>query len=104
MKYQKPELDRDTALKKWNEEHSNYAKEQLVLNNAGVVGIVLKALNLSPTDEDLFQVGMIGIVKAVNTFDSEKGTKFSTYAVPIVRNEILMVLRKKRIIPVFFAR
>ena len=101
MRYPKPEIDRESAMKIWNEERSDYAKEQVILNNAGMVGVVLKSLNLNPLDEDLFQTGMIGLVKTVNTFRPEKGVKFTSYATPIIRNEILMTLRKKRIIPVF---
>lgn len=101
MRYPKPEISREEALKLWNEDHSDYAKEQVILNNAGMIGIILKSLNLNPLDEDLFQIGMIGLVKTVNTFKPEKGVKFSTYATQIIRNEILMALRKKRIIPAF---
>ena len=101
MRYPKPELDRESAMKLWIEEHSDYAKEQVILNNVGMVGIVLKSLNLNPLDEDLFQVGMIGLVKTINTFDPDKGVKFSAYATTIIKNEILISLRKKRIIPVF---
>lgn len=101
MKYPKPELDRESAMKLWIEEHSNYAKEQVILNNVGIVGLVLKSLNLNPLDEDLFQIGLVGLVKTINTFKPDKGVKFTTYATPIIRNEILMSLRKKRIIPIF---
>lgn len=101
MRYPKPELDRESAMKLWIEEHSDYAKEQVILNNVGIVGFVLKSLNLNPLDEDLFQIGMLGLVKAVNTFDFCRGIKFNTYAASIIRNEILMSLRKKRIIPEF---
>ena len=101
MRYPKPELDRESAMKLWIEEHSDYAKEQIILNNVGMVGLVLKSLNLNPLDEDLFQIGLIGLVKTTNTFNPDKGVKFTTYATPIIRNEILMTLRKKRIIPAF---
>ena len=101
MNFPKPTLDRETAMKLWIEEHSDYAKEQVVLNNVGMVGIVLKSLNLNPFDEDLFSIGLIGVVKAVNTFNPDKGVKFSAYATQIMRNEILATFRKKRIIPVF---
>lgn len=101
MRYPKPEIDRESAMKLWIEEHSDYAKEQIVLNNVGMVGLVLKSLNLNPLDEDLFQIGLVGLVKTINTFKPDKGVKFTTYATPIIRNEILMSLRKKRIIPVF---
>lgn len=101
MNFTKPTLDRETVMKLWIEEHSDCAKEQVVLNNTGMVGIVLKSLNLNTQDEDLFSIGLIGLVKAVNTFNPDKGVKFSTYATPIIRNEILMTFRKKRIIPAF---
>lgn len=101
MNFPKPQIDRETAMQLWIEEHSDYAKEQVVLNNIGMVGVVLKSLNLNPLNEDLFSIGLIGVVKAVNTFNPDKGVKFSTYATPIIRNEILMTLRKKQIIPAF---
>ena len=101
MNLPKPKLDRETAMKLWIKERSDYAKEQVILNNVGMVGLVLKSLNLNTQDEDLYSIGMIGVVKAVNTFNSDKGVKFSTYATPIIRNEILATRRKKRITPVF---
>lgn len=101
MNLPKPKIDRETAIKLWIEEHSDYAKEQVVLNNVGMVGIVLKSLNLNPFDEDLFSIGLIGVVKAVNTFNPDKNVKFTTYATPIIRNEILQTFRKKQIIPTF---
>lgn len=101
MNFPKPTLDQESAMQLWIEEHSDYAKEQVVLNNIGMVGIVLKSLNLNPLDEDLYSTGLIGVVKAVNTFNPDKGVKFSTYATPVIRNEILATFGKKRIIPVF---
>ena len=101
MNLPKPKLDQESAMKLWIEEHSDYAKEQVVLNNVGMVGIVLKSLNLNPLDDDLFSVGLIGLVKAVNTFDPDKGFAFSSYAMPVIRNEILITFRKKRIIHLF---
>ena len=101
MNLPKPTLSHETAMKLWIKEHSDYAKEQVVLNNVGMVGLILKSLNLNTQDEDLYSIGMIGVVKAVNTFNPDKGVKFSTYATPIIRNEILMTFRKKRIIPAF---
>lgn len=101
MRLPKPQIDQETAMKLWVEEHSEYAKEQVVLNNQGIVWLVLKSLNLNPLDEDLFETGIVGVVKAVNTFNPDKNVKFTTYATPIIRNEILLSFRKKRIIPVF---
>ena len=101
MNLPKPTLDRESAMKLWIDEHSDYAKEQVVLNNVGMVGLVLKSFNLNTQDEDLYSTGLIGLVKAVNTFNPDKGVKFSAYAAPIIRNEILTTFRKKRIIPAF---
>lgn len=101
MNLPKPKLDRETAMQLWIEEHSDYAKEQVILNNVGMVGRVLKSLNLNPLDDDLFSVGLIGLAKAVNAFNPDKGIKFSTYAMTVMRNETLTTFRKKRIIPVF---
>lgn len=50
--------------------------------------------------DDLFQIGCIGLIKAVRTFNPSHGTAFSSYAVPIIRNEILTSFRKKRIMPI----
>lgn len=99
MNLPKPTLDRETAMKLWTEERSDYAKEQVILNNVGMVGWVLKSLNLNPLDDDLFSVGLIGLVKAVNAFNPDKGIKFSTHAMTVIRNEILAARRKKRVIP-----
>lgn len=101
MNFPKPQIDRETAMRLWIEEHSDYAKEQVILNNIGMVGSVLKSLNLNLFDEDLFETGLVGLVKAVNTFRKEKGVRFSTYAIPIIRNEVLHTIRKKQIIPKF---
>lgn len=101
MNFQKPKIDRVTAMKLWIKERSDYAKEQVVLNNIGMVGIVLKSLNLNPLDEDLFSIGLIGVVKSANTFNSDKGFTFSAYTTKVIRTEIISSFRKKRIIPTF---
>lgn len=101
MKLPKPQIDRETAMKLWIVEHSDYAKEQVVLNNTGLIPYVLKSLNQNMFDEDLFAIGIVGLCKAINGFDASKDVKFNTYASWAIRNEILMSFRKKRIIPTF---
>lgn len=101
MKFPSPTLDRETAMRLWIDEHSDYAKEQVVLNDVGMVGLVLKSLNLNPLDEDLFATGLVGVIKAVNTFNPDKGFVFSTYVAQVIRNEILVSFRKKRITHAF---
>lgn len=102
MNLPKAKLNRDAALKLWCDTHSEYAKEQVVLGNIGLVGMVLKQLNQNPQDEDLFSIGIIGLVKAVNSYKPETSFKFQTYAPCVIRNEILMTFRKKTV-PVSFS-
>lgn len=97
MNLPKPKLNNKSALDLWHQEHSEYAKEQIILCNQGMVGMILKKMNLNILDEDLFATGILGLVKAVNTFDFDKGFAFSTYAAMCIKNEILMTIRKKRI-------
>ena len=96
MNLPKSELSKQEALQLWNTCPSDYAKEQMILSNQGIVFSVMKNLRIPLTDEDMFQTGTIGLLKAINTFDTSKGYQFSTYAFSIVRNELLMAFRKSR--------
>lgn len=96
MNLPKSELNRQEALQLWNTCPSDYAKEQMILSNHGIVFSVMKNLSIPLTDEDMFQTGIIGLLKAINTFDTSKGYQFSTYAFLIVRNELLTAFRKSK--------
>lgn len=96
MNLSKSELSKQEALQLWNTCPSDYAKEQMILSNQGIVFSVMKNLSIPLTDEDMFQTGIIGLLKAINTFDTSKGYQFSTYAFPIVRNELLIAFRKSK--------
>lgn len=96
MNLPEPQIDRNSAMRLWIKERSEYAKEQMVLNNVGMVGLVLKSLHMNPVDEDLFATGLVGVIKSVNTFNPQKEIQFSSYASAVIRNEIIMSLRKKR--------
>lgn len=96
MNLPKSELSKQEALQLWNTDPSQYAKEQMILSNHGIVFSVMKNLSIPLTDEDMFQTGIIGLLKAINTFDTSKGYQFSTYAFPIVRNELLIAFRKSK--------
>ncbi len=70
------------------------AAEQLVTENAGLIWSVAKRFVGRGTDtEDLYQLGCLGFLKAVDGFDLEYGTQFSTYAVPKISGEIRRFLR-----------
>ena len=75
-------------------EGDSQAKEDLVSENAGLIWSVAKRFIGRGTDpEDLYQLGCLGFLKAVEGFDLEFGTQFSTYAVPKIAGEIRRFLR-----------
>ena len=82
-------------------EISMKATEELVILNAGLVrSIALRFRDRGEDFEDLIQIGTIGLIKAVRSFDLERGTLFSTYAVPMIFGEIRKTLRDEGIIKV----
>lgn len=73
----------------------------LVENNTPLVwSIVKRFLNRGHEAEDLFQVGAIGLIKAIDKFDSSYNTCFSTYAVPMITGEIKRFIRDDGIIKI----
>lgn len=69
-------------------------RDALVTANTGLVYMVLKRfLNRGHEQEDLFQIGVIGLIKAIDKFDTTKDFSFSTYAVPMIIGEIRRFLR-----------
>lgn len=77
------------------------AQAELVENNVGLVHSVVKRfLNRGHEMEDLFQIGCIGLIKAVQKFDKSFGVKFSTYAVPMIMGEIKRFIRDDGMIKV----
>lgn len=70
------------------------AKDKLVNGNLKLVLSVLKSFNKGNINmDDLFQVGVIGLIKAIDNFDISYGLKLSTYAVPLIIGEIKRYLR-----------
>ena len=73
------------------------ARDMLIEHNMRLVAHVVKKYQGSDYDmEDLLSVGTIGLIKAVNTFNVDKGSRLATYAARCVENEILMLLRASR--------
>ena len=69
-------------------------REVLIEQNLGLVQhIVKRFLNRGYDTEDLFQIGVIGLIKAIDKFDPSFDVKFSTYAVPLIAGEIKRFLR-----------
>ncbi|MCH5254356.1 MAG: SigB/SigF/SigG family RNA polymerase sigma factor [Lachnospiraceae bacterium] len=70
------------------------ARERLIEENLGLVRhIVKRFLDRGYDAEDLFQIGCIGLMKAIDKFDLSFDVKFSTYAVPMIQGEIKRFLR-----------
>jgi RNA polymerase sporulation-specific sigma factor len=77
------------------------AQSILVENNVGLVwSIVRRFQNRGFETDDLFQIGCIGLIKAINKFDSSFDVKLSTYAVPMIIGEIKRFIRDDGIIKV----
>lgn len=77
------------------------ATEELMTMNLGLVrSIALKFKDRGVEYEDLVQIGSIGMLKAIRSFDLEKGTVFSTYAVPLIIGEIRRFIRDDGLIKV----
>lgn len=77
------------------------ARDELVSLNLGLVWSIVKRFNNRGYElEDLFQIGSIGLLKAIEKFDFSYEVKFSTYAVPMIMGEIRRYIRDDRPIKV----
>ena len=72
------------------------AREMLINHNLRLVAHIVKKYNNSLEADDLISVGTIGLIKAVDNFDSKKGVLLSTYASRCIENEILMLIRSNK--------
>ncbi|MGO5052672.1 RNA polymerase sporulation sigma factor SigF [Lachnospiraceae bacterium LCP25S3_G4] len=94
-------MDHTIALIKQAHEGDKRAREQLVEENVGLVWCIVKRFNGRGAEtEDLFQIGSIGLLKAIDKFDFNYEVKFSTYAVPMISGEIKRFLRDDGMIKV----
>ncbi len=72
----------------------NFAKEKLIKHNLRLVAHIIKKYYSSYNDQDdLISIGTIGLIKGINSFKPEKGTKLATYVSKCIENEILMYFR-----------
>lgn len=72
----------------------NNAKEILITENSPLIkSVVRRFKNKGAEDDDLYQLGCLGFVKAIKNFNPEFNVKFSTYAVPMIAGEIKRFLR-----------
>ena len=88
------ELD---LLRKMQDQGDINARSALIEHNLRLVAhIVKKYYAASDDQEDLISIGTIGLIKAIDSFHQEKGTRLATYAARCIENEILMYFRAQR--------
>ena len=94
-------MDRTEELIRRSQEGDKEARETLIEENMGLIHHVVKRfLGRGVEAEDLFQIGAIGLVKAVDRFDLSFDVRFSTYAVPMIAGEIKRFLRDDSMIKI----
>lgn len=92
--------EKETLLKKAREGDAA-ARERYIQGNLRLVLSVIKRFsNSSENADDLFQIGCIGLIKAIDNFDTTLNVRFSTYAVPMIIGEIRRYLRDNNAIRV----
>ena len=93
-KLQTLKSDEVTQLLRQAKEGDMQAREKLIYGNLRLVlSVVQKFLNRGENVDDLFQVGCIGLMKAIDNFDINQPVRFSTYGVPMIVGEIRRYLR-----------
>ena len=86
--------DETTELLKRTKTGDMDAREQLIAGNLRLVlSVIQKFTNRGENVDDLFQVGCIGLIKAIDNFNTELDVRFSTYGVPMIIGEIRRYLR-----------
>ena len=93
--------DKNTTLIVMAKEGNKEAMNKLIEVNTPLVSSICKRFTNRGYDyEDIFQIGSMGLVKAINNFNDSFNVKFSTYAVPMIIGEIKRFLRDDGIIKV----
>ena len=94
-------MEHTEELIRRSQEGDKEAREILIEENTNTIHHVVKRfLGRGVEAEDLFQIGAIGLVKAVDRFDLSFGVRFSTYAVPMIAGEIKRFLRDDSMIKI----
>lgn len=94
-------MEHTIALIQRSHDGDEKARAQLVEENVGLVWCVVKRFyGRGVETEDLFQIGSIGLIKAIDKFDLSYDVKFSTYAIPMISGEIKRFLRDDGMIKV----
>lgn len=70
-------------------------QERMVFENMKLIYFVMQKMNLYHKCEELFDLGLIGLIKGVKTYDDSKNIKLNTYLYACIKNEFISYLRKK---------
>lgn len=88
------EEEKMALLKEIKATGSKEAKDKLINGNLRLVlSVIQKFTNRGEDIDDLFQIGVVGLIKAINNFDLSKEVRFSTYCVPMISGELRRFLR-----------
>ena len=91
------EEEEEYYLRLFNEQGDLNAKSILIERNLRLVAHIVKKYSFPNKDiDDLISVGTVGLIKAINSFDSSKVTRLATYAARCIENEILMYFRSDK--------
>lgn len=94
-------LEMEELFKKYKEDGNLDAKERLINGNLKLVlSILRKYVGRCDNLDDLFQIGVIGLIKAIDNFNISLGLKLSTYAIPMISGEIRRYLRDNNLLRV----
>lgn len=83
-----------SLIQKYHKTNDLYLKEKIIMSNIKLVlSLIQKYQQRCDNMDDLFQVGIIGLIKAIDNFDTSLDLRFSTYAVPLIIGEVKRYLR-----------
>ena len=88
--------EEETETIRLMKEGSKEARDKLINHNMRLVAHVVKKYAGAAETDDMISVGSIGLIKAVNTYETGKGTQLATYTARCIENEILMLLRANK--------
>lgn len=84
-------------LQKMKHENDTAARNELIEHNLRLVSHIIKKYYANYDEqEDLISIGTIGLIKAIDSFDADKGTRLATYAARCIENELLMHYRTRK--------
>ncbi len=82
------------TIKNGSEKEKKLARDKMINGNLRLVlSVIQRFTNRGENPDDLFQVGVIGLIKAIDNFDADLDVKFSTYGVPMIIGEVRRYLR-----------